>query len=61
GGFYGNILQAASIGGNEIIVKLLLKSGPDVNARGGFLDTALQAASAEGHEEIVKLLLANGA
>jgi ankyrin repeat protein len=54
---YGNALQAASSGGHEAIVKLLLEKGADVNAQGGDYGNALQAASSEGHEAIVKLLL----
>ena len=29
-GWYGNALQAASYGGNEVIVKLLLENGAEV-------------------------------
>jgi ankyrin repeat protein len=53
----GNALQAASEGGDEQIVKLLLDQGADVNAQGGCYGNALQAASARGHEQIIKLLL----
>jgi ankyrin repeat protein len=34
---YGNALQAASSGGHEAIVKLLLEKGADVNAQGGYM------------------------
>jgi ankyrin repeat protein len=61
GGDYGNALQAASAGGHEQIVKLLLKKGADVTAQGGHYNNALQAASAGGYEQIVKLLLSKGA
>jgi ankyrin repeat protein len=61
GGQYGNALQAASSGGHEVIVKLLLEKGADVNAQGGEYGNALQAASSGGHEVIVKLLLEKGA
>ncbi|KAL2201539.1 hypothetical protein P885DRAFT_26407 [Corynascus similis CBS 632.67] len=57
GGHYGNSLQAASQGGHQEIVQLLLQEGADVNAQGG----SLQAASQEGHQEIVQLLLHEGA
>ena len=61
GGFYGNALQAASAGGHEKTVELLLSEGAEVNAQGGWYGSALQAASAGGHEEIVELLLSKGA
>ncbi|KDR83296.1 hypothetical protein GALMADRAFT_58158, partial [Galerina marginata CBS 339.88] len=35
GGIYGNALQAASSGGHETIVRLLLENGADVNVWGG--------------------------
>ncbi|KAK4220446.1 hypothetical protein QBC38DRAFT_208355, partial [Podospora fimiseda] len=61
GGYYGNALQAASLGGHQEIVKLLLDKGADVNAQGGQYGNALQAASWGGDQEIVKLLLDKGA
>jgi len=61
GGPYGNALQAASLGGYEKIVELLLNQGADVNAQGGHYSSALQAASYGGHEKIVELLLNDGA
>ncbi|KFY02998.1 hypothetical protein V490_00340, partial [Pseudogymnoascus sp. VKM F-3557] len=61
GGHYGNALKAASVGGHEHTVKLLLDKGADVNALGGRYGNALQAASFRGHEHIVKLLLDKGA
>ena len=45
GGKYGNALQAASYGGNEVMVRLLLEKGANVNAEGGEYGNALQAAS----------------
>jgi ankyrin repeat protein len=59
GGLYGNALQAASVGGHEAIVKMLLnrQPGADVNAQGGHFGNALQAASAWGHIKIVEILL----
>ncbi|KAJ3804424.1 ankyrin repeat-containing domain protein [Lentinula aff. lateritia] len=61
GGYIGNALQAASYGGHESIVRLLLENDADVNAQGGEYGNALQAASFHGHESIVKLLLENNA
>ncbi|KAI9687702.1 MAG: hypothetical protein M1822_001781 [Bathelium mastoideum] len=61
GGRYGNALQAASIRGLEVVVRLLLDRGADVNAQGGYYSNALQAASDRGHEAVVKLLLDRGA
>jgi hypothetical protein len=61
GGEYGNALQAASIGGHEAVVRLLLDKGADVNAQGGEYGNALQAASVEGREVVVRLLLDKGA
>ena len=61
GGYYGNALQAASFRGNEVIVRLLLENGAEVDAMGGEYGYALQAASLHGNEVIVRLLLKNGA
>jgi hypothetical protein len=52
GGEYGNALQAASYGGDEAGVRLLLNEGADVNAEGGEYGNALQAASYGGHEAV---------
>ncbi|KAA8572307.1 hypothetical protein EYC84_002933 [Monilinia fructicola] len=57
GGRYGNALQAASCGGNETIVKLLLEAKADVNAQDDGYDNAFQMASYAEYKEIVKLLL----
>jgi ankyrin repeat protein len=40
GGYYGNAFQAASSGGHQEIVKLLLGQGADVNVHGGEIDNA---------------------
>jgi hypothetical protein len=61
GGRYGNALQAASEGGHEAVVELLLDKGANVNAQGGDYGNALQAASQGGYKAIVKLLLDKGA
>jgi ankyrin repeat protein len=61
GGYYGNALQAASVGGHEQVVKMLLDRGGNVNAQGGYYGNALQAASVGGHEQVVKMLLDRGA
>jgi hypothetical protein len=61
GGWYGNALQAASSGGHDKIVELLLSKGADVNAQGGEYGNALQAALSRGHDKIVELLLSKGA
>ena len=48
--------------GLQIVVKLLLEKGADVNAFDKETGrTALLAASAHGHENVVKMLLVNGA
>jgi len=61
GGKYGTPLLAASKGGHEVIGKLLLEHGANINAQGEHLDTALVAASRGGHKTLVKLLFDNGA
>jgi ankyrin repeat protein len=61
GGFYGNALQAASDGGHDTSIRLLLEAGADVNAQGGFYSNALQAASVGGHDTSIRLLLKAGA
>ncbi|KAI1379582.1 ankyrin repeat-containing domain protein [Hypoxylon crocopeplum] len=61
GGTYGYALQAASVGGHNKTVQLLLEKGAEINAQGGRYDNALQAASIRGHEETVRILLEKGA
>ncbi|KAF7503583.1 hypothetical protein GJ744_003611 [Endocarpon pusillum] len=56
-----SVLQAASQGGNDRIVQLLLDHGADVNAPEGRYGTALYAASQQGYTATVKLLLDHGA
>ncbi|KAK5947991.1 hypothetical protein OHC33_010975 [Knufia fluminis] len=58
---YSNALQAASAGGHEKVVQILVEQGADVNTQGGHFGNALQAASARGHEKVVQMLLERGA
>ena len=61
GGYFGNALQAASAGGYEQVVKLLLRKGANINAKGGRFHNALMAAALEGHGHLLQLLLDKGA
>ena len=54
-------LYYASLLGLNESVRILLKKGADVNARGIFYRNALLAASSGGHEAVVQLLLEKGA
>ena len=60
GGRLGSALCAASEGGQDQVVQMLIGAGADVNAQGGRL-TALEVASKAGHEKVVQLLLKAGA
>lgn len=57
----GTTLVAASLGGHDKVVQLLLDKGAEVNAQGGSYGNALQAASEGGHDKVVRLLLDKGA
>ncbi|KAJ5348544.1 uncharacterized protein N7506_001797 [Penicillium brevicompactum] len=54
-------LQAASLGGYEGLVGILLQAGADVNAQDGQYGNALQAAAWRGSPETVQILLEAGA
>lgn len=54
-------LSYAAKDGNKIIVRLLLLTGHDKNARGRYAGPPLVEAAMEGHAQIVKILLAAGA
>ncbi|KAJ7273921.1 ankyrin repeat-containing domain protein [Mycena rebaudengoi] len=58
---YGNSLRAASYHGNEVVIRLLIERGANVNAQSGEDGNALQAAVAGRNPEVVKLLIDNGA
>ena len=61
GGEYGSPLHKVSEFGHELVVKLLLEKGADVNMSSGKYGSALGAASYLGRESLVQLLLDNGA
>ncbi|MCJ1378443.1 hypothetical protein MMC17_001542 [Xylographa soralifera] len=54
---YGTTFHAASAGGHDKVVQILLDKGADANAQGGCYGNALQAASAGGHNKVVQILL----
>ncbi|KAI2741901.1 hypothetical protein DTO012A1_4463 [Penicillium roqueforti] len=57
----GGALQAASLGGYESLVEILLQAGAEVNAQCGEYGNALQAAAYNGSTETVQILLRAGA
>jgi len=50
-------LKAASTGGYEKIVQMLIHASVDLKTDDGYYGTALVAASAAGHERVVQMLL----
>ena len=58
---FGTTLHAASLGGHEKVVQMLLEKGANINAQGGLYGSVLQAASLGGHEKVVQMLLEKGA
>ena len=60
-GEFGGPVQAATIGGNLEMVRLLLDHGVDVNAQGGKFGTAMAAAITFQNHEMIKLLCEYGA
>lgn len=50
-------LYIASSTGHDVIVRLLLEQGAEVNAQGRGYSTALTVASSEVHDSVVRLLL----
>jgi ankyrin repeat protein len=61
GGRYRNALQAASVRGHAVVVKMLLDKGSEVNAQGGHFGNALYVASERCDKAVVKSLLDKGA
>lgn len=53
-------LMAATFGGHERVVQILLAAGADVNQEGGYYGNALQVAAFVGSENIVRFLLEKG-
>lgn len=60
GGFYGNALYAASLGGHEKVVELLLAAGAEVNAQGGRYGNALRASVYTDSQEVFELVFKTG-
>jgi len=60
GGYYGNALYAASLGGHEAIVQLLLEHNADVNVQGGYMAIPV-CCFIKGYGGIVQLLLEHNA
>ena len=60
-GDYGNALNAASEGGHEKVVQILIDAEADVNAQNQYGCPVLFSASVNGHEKIVQMLIDAGA
>jgi ankyrin repeat domain-containing protein 50 len=54
---YGNALQAASYGGHEKMVQILINAKTDVNTQSKEYGNALQAVSYGDHEKIIQMLI----
>lgn len=48
-----NALQAASLGGHDQVMQMLLDKGADINVQGGRYGNALQTASSEGYDQVI--------
>jgi hypothetical protein len=57
----GNALQAASVGGHDKVVRMLMDAGADVNAQGEgkYWGNILRAASVGRHDKMVQEYLAD--
>jgi ankyrin repeat protein len=60
-GFNRTAIQAAALGGQTLIVRLLLENGADATVANKEGWTPLNSASDSGHVDVVKLLLEKGA
>ena len=60
-GYYGDVLQAASMRDHDKAVKMLFSYEVKINAPGEEYGNVLQAAASEGHDKVVELLLDVGA
>jgi ankyrin repeat protein len=58
---FSDMLQAVAASGDDVVVRLLLEKGANIDAHGGHYDTTLYAASYKGYEAVVRLLLEEGA